>query len=84
MPDEFRREVEQVAPPVTLESLGQIFDAMGRTFETTTPAEVAEHAMEGLREDRFYILPWTDEGRARFRDRIDGILEGRSPQPRFF
>ncbi len=83
-PDEFRREVEQVAPPVTLESLGQIFDAMGRKFETTSPAEVAGHAMEGLREDRFYILPWTDEGRARFRQRVDGILDGRNPEPRFF
>jgi NAD(P)-dependent dehydrogenase (short-subunit alcohol dehydrogenase family) len=83
-PEEFRREVEQVAPPVTLESLGQIFDAMGRKFETTSPAEVASHAIEGLKEDRFYILPWTEEGRARFRDRVDGILEGRNPQPRFF
>jgi NAD(P)-dependent dehydrogenase (short-subunit alcohol dehydrogenase family) len=83
-PEEFRREVEQVAPPVTLDSLGQIFEAMGRRFETTSPAEVAEHAMEGLREDRFYILPWTDEGRARFRERVDGILDGRDPEPRFF
>jgi len=83
-PDEFRREVEQVAPPVTLDSLGAIFDAMGRKFETTSPAEVAEHAIEGLKDDRFYILPWTDEGRARFRDRFEGILEGRNPQPRFF
>jgi len=83
-PPEFQREVEQVAPPVTLESLGQIFEAMGRKFEATTPAEVAEHAMQGLREDRFYILPWTEEGRARFRDRSEGILEGRNPEPRFF
>lgn len=83
-PDEFRRETEQVAPPVTLESLGQIFEAMGRRFHTTTPEEVAEYAMEGLREDRFYILPWTEDGRGRFRERVDGILEGKNPQPRFF
>lgn len=83
-PDEFRRETEQVAPPVTLESLGQIFEAMGRRFQTTSPEEVAEQAMEGLREDRFYILPWTDDGRARFRERTEGILEGRNPEPRFF
>lgn len=83
-PDEFRREVEQVAPPMTLESLGQLFEAMGRKFETTSPAEVAEQAMAGLKDDRFYILPWTDDGRARFRERIDGILEGRNPEVRFF
>lgn len=83
-PDEFRRETEQVSAPVTLESLGQIFEAMGRKFQTTSPEEVAEHAMEGLREDRFYILPWTDEGRARFRERVDGILDLHNPQPRFF
>jgi len=83
-PEEFCREIEQIAPAITLESLGQMFDAMGRKFETTSPAEVAEHAMKGLRDDSFYILPWTEEGRARFRSRIDGILEGRNPEPRFF
>jgi len=83
-PEEFRRETAQVAPPVTLESLGQIFEAMGRRFQATSPEEVAEQAMEGLREDRFYILPWTEDGRARFRERADGILDGRNPEPRFF
>lgn len=83
-PEEFTREVEQVAPAITLESLGQIFDAMGRKFETTSPAEVAEHAMQGLREDRFYILPWTEDGKTRFRERVEGILETRNPEARFF
>lgn len=83
-PEEFTREVPQVAPPITLENLGQIFDAMGRKFETTTPEEVAVHAMRGLREDRFHILPWTDDGKARFRERMEGVLEGRNPEPRFF
>lgn len=82
--EEFRRETEQIAPPVTLESLGQMFEAMGRRLETTSPAEVAEHTMAGLREDHFYILPWSDDGKARFRERVDGILEGRNPEPRFF
>jgi NAD(P)-dependent dehydrogenase (short-subunit alcohol dehydrogenase family) len=83
-PEEFRREKEQVAPPVTLGSLAQMFDAMGRKLETTTPEEVAEHTVQGLRDHRFYILPWNDDGKARFRERVDGILEGRNPQPRFF
>jgi len=83
-PAEFHREIEQTAPPVTLESLGEILGAMGRKLETTSPAEVADQAMQGLKEDRFYILPWTEDGRARFRERVEGILEGRNPQPRFF
>ncbi len=83
-PEEFRRETEQIAPPITLESLGQIFDAMGRKLETTSPAEVAEHAMDGLRDDRFYILPWTSDGKTRFRERVEGILDCRNPEPRFF
>src|SRR6185369_3800765 len=83
-PEEFRRETEQIAPPITLESLGQIFDAMGRKLETTSPAEVAEHAMDGLRADRFYILPWTSDGKTRFRERVEGILDCRNPEPRFF
>ncbi|MFN2426674.1 MAG: SDR family NAD(P)-dependent oxidoreductase [Candidatus Binatia bacterium] len=83
-PAEFHREVEQVAPPVTLESLGTIFEAMGRKFETTSPDEVAGQCLEGIKEDRFYILPWTEEGKERFRDRFEGMLDGRNPQPRFF
>jgi NAD(P)-dependent dehydrogenase (short-subunit alcohol dehydrogenase family) len=83
-PDEFTRETEQVAPPITLESLGQIFDAMGKKLETTTPAEVAAYAIEGLRKHSFYILPWNDDGKARFRERMNGVLEGRNPEPRFF
>ncbi|HYC57046.1 MAG TPA: SDR family NAD(P)-dependent oxidoreductase [Candidatus Binatia bacterium] len=83
-PSELTREVPQVAPAVTLESLGQMFEAMGRKLETTSPAQVAEHALEGIRADAFYILPWTEDGRVRYRERVDGILEAKNPQPRFF
>lgn len=82
-PDEFEREVEQVAPPVTLESLGDIFESMGRKLETTSCDEVADAALEGVLNDSYYILPWNDEGRKRFRDRNEGVLEGKNPEPRF-
>jgi NAD(P)-dependent dehydrogenase (short-subunit alcohol dehydrogenase family) len=83
-PEDFRRETEQVAPPITLESLGQIFEAMGRQLETTTPEEVAQHAIAGLKSHSFYILPWNEDGKARFRERTNGVLEGKNPEPRFF
>ncbi|MCH8207199.1 MAG: SDR family NAD(P)-dependent oxidoreductase [Chloroflexi bacterium] len=42
------------------------------------PAEVADHVFEGLRDERFYILPHP-EWKAAVRTRMDDILQGRSP-----
>ncbi len=82
-PERLAREVPQVAPPVSLEDIGKIYEQMGREFQTTTPAEVAAHALEGLRADRYYILPWTAEGEARLRARVEGILDRADPVPTF-
>ena len=56
---------------------------MGRKLETTSCDEVADAALEGVLNDSYYILPWNDEGRKRFRDRNEGVLEGKNPEPRF-
>jgi hypothetical protein len=46
------------------------------------PEVVAEHVLDGIRADRFYILPAQAEIIEVVNDRMTGILEQRNPDPR--
>jgi hypothetical protein len=82
-PAEFAREKPQVAPAVTLDMLKQFAASQGRSFEATTPEEVAEHAYQGIVRGDYYILPATPESEARMRDRFEGVLARKNPTPTF-
>jgi len=47
------------------------------------PSEVAARVVEAIREERFYILTHPEMMPA-VRNRMDDILEGRTPTPNFF
>ncbi|MFQ5515731.1 MAG: SDR family NAD(P)-dependent oxidoreductase [Myxococcota bacterium] len=78
------REVPQIAPPVTLETMKTLAQQAGRTLETTSPEEVAETCLAGLVADAFYILPESPETDARFRERMENVLARRNPDPPAF
>jgi NAD(P)-dependent dehydrogenase (short-subunit alcohol dehydrogenase family) len=80
-PAAFARELPQAAPPVSLDTLRGLARQAGVELQTTAPEEVAEHLLAGLRSDAFYILPMTDEGEARFRERVENVLKRRNPVP---
>jgi len=80
-PAEFAREVPQKAPPITLDTIRSLAKLGGIELQTTTPEEVAEHAFQGLLDDRYFILPTTPEGEARMRERFDNVLQRRNPVP---
>jgi NAD(P)-dependent dehydrogenase (short-subunit alcohol dehydrogenase family) len=46
------------------------------------PEVVADHVADGVREDRFYILPAQAELLARVDDRFQGLIDRRNPTPR--
>lgn len=46
------------------------------------PEVVADHVLDGIVEDRFYIFPAQEEILARVADRMHGIVEQRNPTPR--
>jgi NAD(P)-dependent dehydrogenase (short-subunit alcohol dehydrogenase family) len=78
---EYTREFPQATPPITLQGLR---DMLGGKLEVTQPAEVAEYAIEGIRNDAFFLLApnaRTDEG---IRQRADAIVRRRDPQPPSF
>ncbi len=80
-PAELAREGPQAAPPVTLESLRALAGAAGRTLATTSPEEVAEQLIEGIRADAYFILPPNAEADARLRERTENVLARRNPTP---
>jgi len=77
----YERETPQVMPPMTLDAILQMAEAAGTRLRTTEPAEVAEHLVAGLREDRYFILPPSEDGDRRVRERTDAILARRTPEP---
>jgi len=77
----YERETPQVMPPMTLDAILQMAEAAGTRLRTTEPAEVAEHLIAGLREDRYFILPASEDGDRRIRDRTEAILARRTPEP---
>ena len=77
----YTRETPQVMPPMTLDAILQLAEAAGTRLKTTEPAEVAEHLIEGLRADRYFILPPSEEGDRRVRARMEAVLARRTPEP---
>ena len=80
-PAEFTREVPQVAPPITLDTIRSLAKLGGVELQTTTPDEVAEHAFQGLLRRRLLHPAEQPRGDARFRERFDNVLQRRNPIP---
>jgi len=78
---EYAREVPQATPPITLEGLREMF---GGKLAVTQPAEVAEYAIEGIRNNAFFLLPPNERTDAGIRQRADAILQRLDPQPPSF
>ena len=80
-PTKYARETPQIMPPMTLDAILDMAKGAGIKLDTTEPAEVADHLFEGLRSDRYFILPASEEGDRRFRERVDAVLARRDPVP---
>jgi NAD(P)-dependent dehydrogenase (short-subunit alcohol dehydrogenase family) len=75
-PDELR---SSSSTPATYVDMRQLAQSSGVAFKLTQPEEVAELALDGILNDRFWILPASEENDARLRERLAGILERRNP-----
>ncbi|MDX1650518.1 MAG: alcohol dehydrogenase, partial [Myxococcota bacterium] len=78
-PEALAPEREPDAPPPTLDDLRRMAEAAGFAFRVTAPEDVADQAVEGIREGRFWLLAPSEETDARVRARTDSILERRDP-----
>ncbi len=79
-PDDLPYETAPTAPPPTLADIQGMYEAAGLAFAVTEPEEVADYAVEGIRNDRFWILPPSERTDAAVRARLEGILARRNPE----
>jgi NAD(P)-dependent dehydrogenase (short-subunit alcohol dehydrogenase family) len=74
---------KDLGPPPSLEEIRKMIEGAGGAFRLTEPEEVAECALEGIRNERFWILPPSSHTDAGVRARLESILERKNPTPRF-
>ncbi|MGB3051404.1 MAG: SDR family NAD(P)-dependent oxidoreductase [Polyangiales bacterium] len=67
--------------PATYLSMKALAESAGVEFKLTEPEEVADMALEGVREGRFWILSKLGKSDARLRTRTQNILERKNPEP---
>ena len=65
----------------SVDDMKEIMAQFDMELQTTEPEEVAEFALQGIRDDKFWITPMSEKSRAALRARIDGILNGENPTP---
>lgn len=63
----------------SVEDMKTIMAQYDMQLETTEPEEVAEFAIQGVRDDVFWISPMSDKARAGFVARVDSILNKTTP-----
>jgi NAD(P)-dependent dehydrogenase (short-subunit alcohol dehydrogenase family) len=77
---EFKREAPQIMDPITLDDMKGFYEAMGQEFAVTQPEEVAEHFLVGIKADKYYILPASDQADERIRRRTQAVLDRVDPE----
>ena len=65
----------------SVEDMRRIMAEFDMELQTTHPDEVAEMAVKGIEQDKFWIKIMTDESRAKMRARLEMILNDETPQP---
>ncbi len=82
-PDEF--EKPEGAPDTGIrsaEDLRKIMELMGHELRLTHPDEVAQSALDGLRNDQFWIAPMNPDTKEKIKARFDSILnQSEFPMP---
>lgn len=76
-------EKDPDTPPPTFDEIKVMIESAGLPFAVTEPPEVAELAFQGLREDRFWLIPASEDNDARVRERMEGILARENPPLKF-
>jgi NAD(P)-dependent dehydrogenase (short-subunit alcohol dehydrogenase family) len=77
-PEEFRIEGQSPATYVDMKALAE---SAGVEFKLTEPDEVADMALAGIRDGRFWILSREGKSDARLQRRTQSILDRENPAP---
>lgn len=62
-----------------VEDMRKMMEEFGMELKTTHPDEVAQTALQGLREEKFWISPMNEDTEAKIQARIDSIMTRSNP-----
>lgn len=81
-PDQFAKAADAPDSGIrTTEDLRQLMESYGAKLETTHPDEVAETALEGIKNGDFWVMEWNDQTRFKVEERMQSILNRTNPIP---
>jgi NAD(P)-dependent dehydrogenase (short-subunit alcohol dehydrogenase family) len=78
-PPELAKQKPRATPPPTLDEWEQAMKEAGLEVLYTPVEEVAARVVEGIREERFWILPESEETDERIRARAQSMLDRADP-----
>lgn len=78
-PDKWANDTPRTTPYTTIESFEARMRAAGMEPDYTPVEAIAEEAFQGIREDRFWILPASERTDATIRSRAQSMLDRTNP-----
>jgi len=63
----------------SVDDMKEMMEQFGMTLETTHPDEVAEYALEGIKENKFFIARTKESSLEQMKERFDSILNQTNP-----
>jgi NAD(P)-dependent dehydrogenase (short-subunit alcohol dehydrogenase family) len=75
-PDDY---AEGASREVAYRTMKELVEKTGLNIELTEPSEVADFAVNGIREGKFWLLPESKTGDEMLRSRVDNILSRSDP-----
>ena len=79
-PDEFAKAADAKDSGISsVEDMREMMEQFGMELKTTHPDEVADMALRGLRDERFWLNEMSPESVEKFQRRVSSILEGSNP-----
>lgn len=81
-PEEFAKAADAPDSGIkTTEDLRKLMESYGAELVTTHPDEVAQTALQGIRDDRFWVMEWNQQTHDKVETRMQSILNKTNPIP---
>ena len=80
-PDDLPQEKEPSFKIETIEAMQEMVSAMGKELKTTLPEEVAEFCLEGIKKDKYWLLPVNQDSESAYKDYVESVITKSNPLP---
>ena len=78
-PENLAQESEPVFKIESLEAMKEMVSSMGKELKTTHPDEVAKFCLNGIKDDKYWLMPDNPESDKSYKDFVDSLLNRTNP-----